>query len=123
MAGKTRKQRGRGLANLFRKKAPLSSSAVNVNRQNNSITYKRKGSLTNFLNLKKRKAFAAKTIRNHVQKLKSVSNNVRASALSMMNANTRAKTQQLLNVKNFNSLSNDQVLELYNIGKLRSLSH
>lgn len=130
MASKTRKQRGRGLANLFRKRKPLSSVPVATGvieletpTNNTIVSYKRKGSLTDFTNIKQRKAFAAKAIRNHIRTLKSKSNNVRNEALRLMNNTMRNKTRKLLNAKNLNTLTNDQVLELYQIGKVRSSSY
>lgn len=130
MVSKTRKQRGSGLANLFRKRKPLSSVPTTVGaievetpRNNTIVSYKRKGSLTNFTDIKQRKAFAAKAIRNHVRTLKSKPNAVRNEALRLMNNATRNKTRKLLNAKNLNTLTNDQVLELYNIGKVRSSSY
>jgi hypothetical protein len=128
MARKTRKQRGRGrgLANLFRKKTPLTSQAsvatVAVNKTGNAVSYTRKASLNSFVNLKKRKAIVAKGIRNHIRQLKALDNDVRTQALSFMNANARMKDELLLNQPNLNSLSDDQLLELYQTGKVRSLS-
>lgn len=130
MVSKTRKQRGRGLANLFRKRKPLSSVPVSTGMievetptNNTIVSYKRKGSLTDFTDIKQRKAFAAKAIRNHIRTLKSKSNNVRNEALRLMNNTMRNKTRKLLNAKNLNTLTNDQVLELYQIGKVRSTSY
>ena len=121
----TRKRRGGSLANLFRKKkAPLASQTnkVGMKTGNNLISYKRAQSEANFITMKKKKAMVAKMLRNHVAKLKSVSNNVRKNSLMLMNDTLREKTQMLLNQPNINSLSNDQVVELYTTGKVRSKS-
>lgn len=124
---KPRKQRGGSLASLFTKpkKAPVTtnqSPLLQTTKNNNSVMYGRKQSLANFVTMKQKKAEAAKRIRNHVQRLKSSSNTVRNASLRLMNANMRNKTRKVLNYKNLNSLSNDQLLELYQTGKVRSLS-
>ena len=118
-------QRGGSLANLFRKKkAPLASqtNTVQVKTGNNTISYKRAQSQANFITMKKKKAMVAKMLRNHVAKLKSVSNNVRKDSIMLMNDTLREKTQILMNYPNINSLSNDQLVELYTTGKVRSKS-
>ncbi len=84
--------------------------------------YGRSAKLNNWVTQKQKKANAARKIRNHVQKMKSVSNATRNAALQMMNANMRNRTRKLLNYKNLNALSNDQLLELYQLGKVRSKS-
>lgn len=125
MAWKTRKQRGSGWLNRFMKKknTPVTSTTnVTPLLTNNSVSYTRRGSEANFVTMKKRKAFAAKTIRNHVKKLKNLPNNVRAESFKLMNDDVRNKTKTLVNYKNLNSLSNDQVIELYTTGKVRSAS-
>lgn len=131
MVSKTRKHRqsGGSLASLFQKKKPLSTvptvTAIEVEKTPNNtiVSYKRKGSLANFADIKQRKAFAAKTIRNHIRTLKSKPNAIRNEALRLMNNNIRNKTRRLLNSKNLNTLTNDQVLELYHVGKIRSASY
>lgn len=127
---KTRKQRGRGLANLFRKKAPLSSVPVTTpgnyvveNNSVNIVSYKKKQNLGNFITMKQKKSQVAKFLRNHIKKLKSLPNNVRNESFRLMNNTVRNKTRKLYNYPNVSSLSNDQLIELYTIGKVRSLSH
>ena len=71
---------------------------------------------------KQKKAEAARKLRNHIRKIKNANNATRNMALKMMNANMRNRTRKLLNYKNLNSLSNDQILELYQLGKVRSIS-
>lgn len=125
MAWKTRKNRGGSLANLFRKKtAPLSSQTNSINKtvKNNSISYGRKGSETNFIAIKKKKAMVAKMVRNHVAKLKSLNEKTRNESMMLMNDAAREKAKILLGFPTFNSLSNDQVVELYTTGKVRSQS-
>lgn len=136
MVWKTRKntrrqrktQRGGSLLNLFKKKTPVTTTATataNVTpvSSNNAVSYTRKGSEENFISIKKRKAFAAKSIRNHVKKIKNLSNEIRVNALKLMNDSTRSKIQPLLNYKNLNSLSNDNLIEFYSTGKVRSSSY
>ena len=126
MAWKTRKQRGGSLARLFGAKKPLSqtqrNSSMNVALGNNLHSYGRKGSEANFISLKKKKSMVAKMVRNHVTKLKSLSNTVRNDSLRLMNETSREKAKALLTFPKFNSLSNDQVVELYTTGKVRSAS-
>lgn len=121
---KNRKNRGGGLAKLFgKKKAPLASeNSVEVVTGNNLISYGRKGSQENFITMKKKKAAVAKMVRNHVAKLKSLSNATRNNSLRLMNNTAREKATILLSFPTFNSLSNDQVVELYVTGKVRSKS-
>lgn len=128
MAWKTRKnrrQRGGSLAKLFSKKknAPLASkNTVETTLANNVVTYQRKGSEANFVTMKKKKANVASKLRNHVKKLKSVSPETRNESFKLMNATLRDKMKTLLNFPSFNSLNNDQVVELYTTGKVRSKS-
>lgn len=122
---KTRKQRGGSLASFFKKnkKTPVSSASnIQTTKNNTTVMYGRKQSLANFVTLKQKKADLAKRLRNHAKRLQSVSNAVRNESLRLMNANMRNKTQKLINYKNLNSLSNDQLIELYQTGKVRSLS-
>ena len=133
MAWKTRKntrrqrktQRGGSLLNLLKKKTPVTTTTANVTpvSSKNAVSYTRKGSEENFISIKKRKAFAAKSIRNHVKKITNLSNEVRADALKLMNNSTRSKIQPLLNYKNLNSLSDDKLIEFYSTGKARSSSY
>ncbi len=129
MKNRTRKQRGGSFANLFRKKkTPVSSQPTNSTplltekKNNGTVMYGRRMSENTFVAQKQKKAEAAKRIRNHIKKLKNVNNATRNAALKMMNNNARNKTRKLLNHKNFNSLTNDQVIELFTTGKIRSLS-
>ncbi len=121
----TRKRRGGSLANLFRKKkTPLASQTneVEIKTGNNLISYKRTQSEANFITMKKKKAMVAKMLRNHVARLKSASNAVRKESLNLMNNTLKEKTKTLMNYPGLNSLSNDQVVELYQTGKVRSKS-
>lgn len=86
------------------------------------IQYGRKSSEENFITMKKKKAVVAKIVRNHVAKLKALSNNIRNESMGLMNDDAREKTKTLLNFPSFNSLSNDQIVELYQTGKVRSKS-
>lgn len=125
---KTRKQKQRGgsLTNFFKKKkTPVSTNTtplLSTTKNNSGITYGRTISRENFVAKKQKTANAAKKLRAHIQRMKAVSNNVRNQSLKMMNNNMRNRTRKLLNYKNLNSLSNDQVVELYTTGKVRSLS-
>jgi hypothetical protein len=124
---KTRKQRGGSLASLFKKKTPVSTTnnktpLITASKNNTSVSYGRTAALNNWVAKKQKKAEAARMIRNHIRKLKGVNNATRNTALKMMNANMRNRTRKLLNYKNFNTLSNDQVFELYQLGKVRSTS-
>ena len=119
-------QRGGSLLNLLKKKTPVTTTATtNITpvSSTNAVSYTRKGSEENFISIKKRKAFAAKSIRNHVKKIKNLSNEIRVNALKLMNDSTRSKIQPLLNYKNLNSLSNDNLIEFYSTGKVRSSSY
>lgn len=120
---KNRKQTGSGWLNYFRKKNVITTNNTVPLVTNNSVAYTRKGSIGNFVDMKKRKAFAAKSIRNHLKRLKNTSNEVRSNALKLMNNTTRSKIQPMLNYKNLNSLSNDQIVEFYITGKARSASY
>lgn len=125
MAWKTRKNRGGGLASLFsKKKTPLASQSNSINKtlKNNTVTYGRKGSQENFISLKKKKSIVAKMVRNHVARLKSLNEKTRNDSLMLMNDDAREKAKILLGFPSFNSLSNDQVVELYTTGKVRSQS-
>lgn len=115
--------------NFFRKKkAPLASQGnsntgtLKVNKKNNTVSYSRQINLNKFVTLKQRKAEAAKKIRNQVKRLKNVSNDVREEAFRLMPTNMRNSTRRVYNYKNVNSLSNDQIVNLYTIGKVRSVS-
>lgn len=131
MAWKTRKQRGRGLANFFKKKkAPLSSqgntsssNSVQMTQSSNVVNFKRKMTEGNFITMKQKKTALAKMIRSHVQRMKNVSPEVRNDALKLMNNDMRNKTRKLLNYPSYNSLSNDQIIELFQTGKIRSSSY
>lgn len=122
---KTRKQRGGSLASFFKKKTPVTTNTtplIQTTRNNSTVMYGRKQSLANFVTLKQKKADLAKRLRNHVKRLKAVSNTVRNESYKLMNANMRNKTKTLVNYKNLNALSNDQLIELYQTGKVRSSS-
>ena len=122
---KTRKQRAGSLASFFKrnKKAPVSTASnMKTTKNNTTVMYGRKQSLANFVTLKQKKADMAKKLRNHAKHLKTISNATRNEALRLMNTNMRNKTRTLINYKNLNSLSNDQLIELYTTGKVRSLS-
>lgn len=125
MRNRTRKQRGGSLASLFgRKKTPVSSQQQPLlaeTKANGTVMYGRRMSENTFVAQRQKKAEAAKKIREHFKKLKNANNATRNMALQMMNNNVRNKTRKMLN-QNLNSLSNDQVLELYATGKVRSLS-
>lgn len=128
--GKTRKQRGGSLANTFaslfsKKKGPVTtntSESIQTTKNNTTVMYGRKQNLQTFVKTKQKKANLAKRLRNHTNRLKGLSNAVRNESLRLMNNNLRNKTRKLLNFKNINALSNDQIIELYTTGKVRSLS-
>jgi hypothetical protein len=129
MKNRSRKQRGGSLANLFRKKKmPISSQAANSQplltetKANGTVMYGRRMSEGTFVEQKQKKAEAAKKIRNHIKKIKNANNATRNMALKIMNNSMRNKTRKMLNHRNLNSLTNDQILELYTTGKVRSLS-
>ncbi len=129
MSWKTRKQRGGSLASLFKKKkTPLSSQAntsgnSTVEKNTSVVSFKRKQNLANFITLKQKKAALAKMIRAHIQRIKNLNNSTRKQALELMNGDMRNKTRTLLNHPTYNSLSNDQLIEIYQTGKVRSTSH
>ena len=130
--GKTRKnrqrQRGGSLVNFFKKKkTPLASqgngnSTIKTNKSNNTVSYSRKVNLDKFVSIKQRKAEAAKQIREQMKRLKNVSNSVREEAFRLMPNNMRNMTRRVYNYKNANTLTNDQLVELYETGNVRSLS-
>jgi CRISPR/Cas system-associated endonuclease Cas1 len=129
MKNRSRKQRGGSLASLFtKKKTPVSSMTTNSTpllsetKSNGTVMYGRRMSQNTFIQQKQKKAQAAKKIRNHMKKIKNANNATRNMALKMMNNNMRNKTRKMLNQKNLNSLTNDQIIELYTTGKVRSLS-
>ncbi len=126
---KTRKQRGGSLFNFFTKKStPVSTTITNktplitTTKNNSSVMYGRSTAMNNWVAKKQKKAEAARKLRNHIRKMKSTNNATRNMALKMMNANMRNRTRKVLNYKNLNTLSNDQLLELYQLGKVRSTS-
>ena len=123
MVWKTRKNRGGSLAKLFTKKKPLSSQLQNSTVvSNNSIYYTRTVNQGNFISMKKKKAVVANMVRTHVAKLKSLNTTTRNESMRLMNDDAREKARTLLTFPSFNSLSNDQVVELYQTGKVRSKS-
>ncbi len=126
MKNRSRKQKGGSLASLFtKKKTPVTANStplLSETKSNGTVMYGRRMSENSFIQQKQKKAQAAKKIRNHMKKIKNANNATRNMALKMMNNNMRNKTRKMLNQKNLNSLTNDQIIELYTTGKVRSLS-
>lgn len=120
---KTRKHKGGSLASLFqRKKAPLTTPLLTTTKNDNSVMYGRKDNLTEWVAKKQKKANVAKKLRTYAKTLKGKSSDVLNQAYSLMNNETRNRTKRLAEYANINALSDEQLLELYYSGKVRSAS-
>ena len=122
---KTRKHRGGSFASLFqKKKAPVTTANASSTKAQNdsSVMYGRKNTLNEWVAKKQKKANTAKKIREHVNLLKSKSPSTLDEAYKLMNNETRDRTKRMMDYKNINALSDDQLLELYYLGKIRSAS-
>ena len=121
----TRKKRGGALFNFLKKKAPVTANTtplITATKNNSTVMYGRSASLNNWVTKKQKKAEAARKIRNQVKTFKAASPSVMNNAYKLMDNASRNRTKRLMNYKNINSLSNDQLLNLYFTGKVRSAS-
>jgi hypothetical protein len=120
---KTRKHKGGSLASLFqRKKTPLTTPLLTTAKNDSSVMYGRKDNLSEWVAKKQKKSNVAKKLRTYAKTLKGKSSEVLNQAYSLMNNETRNRTKRLAEYANINALSDEQLLELYYSGKVRSAS-
>ena len=120
---RTRKHRGGSLASLFqKKKAPVTTanSSIATTQNDSTVMYGRKEGLNEWAAKKQKKANAAKKIRDYVALLKTKPSETIEESYKHMDNETKDRTKRLINYKNITALSNDQLLELYYLGKVRS---
>ena len=126
---KTRKQKGGNklteLLGLTRKTTPLTSQANNTTSLNRIPTAGRTASKEAFIENRKRAEKLkekVKAMRNMINSLRKKSENHRSKVLATMSPNDKARIEWLVSYPNFESLTDDQVVEYFKTGKIRSLS-